>query len=158
MAGLPLNQGAARLGNFVQSMSGLPYDVMEPFAATKALLGAGYQPPASLALTSRLTQQQQHASMAGCSAVCGSASATLGALRGGSLGASLGASALEQLYGAAAPAPAPAAPAACASQKPQQADGLLLLLACAGDGGGQGQSLAVASADAAPLDAPAVSA
>ena len=51
------------LSNF---MNALPYDVMEPFAATKALLGAGYNPQTSLSLPSRMAplqapcQQHQH--------------------------------------------------------------------------------------------------
>lgn len=54
-----MGQASHRRGALGSFMGGpLPYDVMEPFAATKALLGAGYNPPASLALAARLSPQQ----------------------------------------------------------------------------------------------------
>mmetsp|Transcript_16283 Transcript_16283/g.28325 ORF Transcript_16283/g.28325 Transcript_16283/m.28325 type:complete len:227 (-) Transcript_16283:242-922(-) len=131
MPQLPLSQGSNSLGNFVHSMHGLPYDVMEPFAATKALLGAGYHPPSSL-VASRLAK---HASSSydACgsslprsspqpfmkrpaSASCESQSAT-----------DISMSTAQSAVADSRSSPAP------------QADGLLLLLACAGDTAAQGR-------------------
>jgi len=53
MSQLPFSsQASSGIGSLVGGL----YDVMEPFAATKALLGAGYQSQSSLALASRLSQ------------------------------------------------------------------------------------------------------
>ena len=152
MAQLPMGQGSGGgLGSFVHSMNGLPYDVMEPFAATKALLGAGYQPPASLSLSSRLSQQT-----AGCASFCGAASSSAMHRGVSPAGAGMGAggSGWEQQH---APAPGPSNAASAAQQKPPQADGLLLLLACAGDSNATGQPAAVA-AEAPVYDRSAVAA
>lgn len=142
MAQLPMGQGssAGGLNSFVHSMNGLPYDVMEPFAATKALLGAGYQPPASLSLVSRLQQQT-----AGCANLCGSSASSSAAHRGVSpsgAGMGPGGSAWEQQH---ATTTGPSNAASASQQKAPQADGLLLLLACAGDNGAPSQPAVVAS-------------
>jgi len=141
MSQLPQTSGS--LGAFAHSMGGLPYDVMEPFAATKALLGAGYQPPASLSLASRL---HAHAAVTGCSSACGTNHSTY---QRGSTVQCAGATSWDQPAG-----PVPAGPAAASSagvpstKSPAQADGLLLLLACAD--GNSGQPASGASELAAP--------
>jgi len=123
----------------LQGAAGLPFmqmgDVMEPFAATKALLGAGYQPQSSMLNlglrfphgatgdaqphmnTNVLEVQQTPSTQAAC-AVAGDGAAT---------NASSAASATESTcVGGVNVSPDPAPDPA--------ADGLLLLLACAGGG------------------------
>jgi len=119
---------------------GLGYDVMEPFAATKALLGAGYHPPSALSLISRMGARH----ISGTSPVAGCSSAAL---------SSHASDASSVSFTSAPPAPPPAilglGAAATHSHAamqhhsvpmpsdmhlnhaPAPADGLLLLLECA---------------------------
>ena len=133
----------------------IPCDVMEPFAATKALLGAGYQPQSSMlnlgmrsyqhAGGSEVLPPQQAASIPdvmqtpSTQATCAPAA---DAYAMAPAAAPMGA-----CYGGATPCaiavPAPAADANAHSAAPA-ADGLLLLLACAG--GGAPERSAIASA------------
>ena len=133
----------------------IPCDVMEPFAATKALLGAGYQPQTSMlnlgmrsyqhAGGSEVLPPQQAASIPdvmqtpSTQATCAPAA---DAYAMAPAAAPMGA-----CYGGATPCaiavPAPAADANAHSAAPA-ADGLLLLLACAG--GGAPERSAIASA------------
>jgi len=143
MSQLPLGQASSGLGSFV---NGIPYDVMEPFAATKALLGAGYQPPSSLSLASRLSQQPQGSQNCMCSSALAAAmrrgeDGSHGATAGGAMGA-----ADPSSYSTAG-----------ASTKVPQADGLLLLLACADAAASSAPSAeAVATAPSVPAEQPAV--
>ena len=108
---------AARMGlSLPQAPYGMPpYDsgLMEPFAATKALLSAGYGAAAAASLGARLPGGAGAASSAGAS----------------SAGASSAPNSASCAAAAGPGAPASAAPAA-ANGAPQT-DGLLLLLACA---------------------------
>jgi len=130
MAQLPLNQASG--GGLGSLVNGLPYDVMEPFAATKALLGAGYQPPASLSLATRLQPSQ-----GGQSCGCGPAGLS-SASRGGAT-TSVGGSASANASGT------PGASGGSSGTGVAQADGLLLLLACAS---GAASSVQAPSVDA----------
>lgn len=130
MAQVPLSQSSASLGSMVHSMQGLHYDVMEPFAATKALLGAGYQPPSSLSLSSRLSQQAPSSCTSTCAAT--QVASTMSAHPPSKPSAS-------RLYKPSVSSTIPAA-SATESRKDPQADGLLLLLACAGDNANVGVS------------------
>lgn len=115
----------------------LGYDVMEPFAATKALLGAGYHPPSALSLISRIGARHLSASPPlGCSSAAISSHAS-------------DSPSLSFTHSASAPPPAPlgvaakhihavhCAPPTCSEPlhmghpAPAPADGLLLLLECA---------------------------
>ena len=134
---LPMHPGAS-----MQSF--IPCDVMEPFAATKALLGAGYQPQAAmLNLGMRFPHpsssgeailpqvaiipdvMQTPSTQATCAVAADAYAAApaavhMAACSGGAIG-----------YAVAAPSPAVDAHAHSAAPA---ADGLLLLLACAGGG------------------------
>jgi len=126
MAGLAAATGMAA-GNFESlvlghAMNQLHHNAslaghMETFAATKALLGAGYTP--GVGPLASLSPRAQHANAA-------LGPATLGVPGPFSL---MGMMPHEQAASAAAPAAEAPAPA-----KDEKADGLLLLLACAGDG------------------------
>ena len=115
------------------------YDPMEPFAATKALLSAGYHPGSTSSLASLAYQQEssQHAQSR-----CSPSSLGQGAPLPGTL-ASLN-QADPRSFAGHHGAPAPSSP------KTEKADGLLLLLACADSGAG---AAAVATtAEHAPIE------
>lgn len=113
------------------------YDVMEPFAATKALLSAGYHPGSTSSLASLAYQQDN--SVHGQPRCSPSAAGSLG--QGAPLPGTL--ASLQQPHVGYHSAPAPSSP------KTEKADGLLLLLACADSG-------AHAPASAAPTEAASI--
>jgi len=96
-----LHSAATSGGSRGSFMNG--YDVMEPFAATKALLSAGYHPPSMPSLNQRLGQLPPNGSQPPTAGSAGASAGDGGASGGGS------------------PSDASA----------KAADGLLLLLACA---------------------------
>ena len=135
--------GAAQLPMHPQSgmQSFIPCDVMEPFAATKALLGAGYQPQSSMlnlgmrsyqhAGGSEVLPPQQAAipdvmQTPSTQAAC-AAAADAYAMSAAAAHAQAACYSGAPPHAPAAPAPAPDAQAAAPA-----ADGLLLLLACGG--------------------------
>jgi len=123
---------------------GASYDVMEPFAATKALLGAGYQPGSSTSLASLarspLLQPAAAPPMSGASlpSLCSSSNLPAGTMPNACPSSSGGYPSDSSLI-----TPTTAQVMGCSGQvaKADKADGLLLLLACA-DGGSE-QSTAV---------------
>jgi hypothetical protein len=137
--------GAAQLPMHPQNgmQSFIPCDVMEPFAATKALLGAGYQPQSSMlnlgmrsyqhAGGSEVLPPQQDASIPDVMQTP-STQATC-AVAADAYAMSPAATPMAACFSGATPyaiaAPAPAADANAHSAAPA-ADGLLLLLACGG--------------------------
>jgi len=114
-------------------------DMMEPFAATKALLGAGYHP------SSLLLRQ-----LSGGAAEGGAAARPPAAEQGSSSEAVSAVSAASAVAASADPASQTASPVTCgggsasdgdtsasdecANKAPEAANGLLMLLACAGGG------------------------
>jgi len=116
----------------------LGYDVMEPFAATKALLGAGYHPPSALSLISRMGARLSGASpTAGCSSAVlsshASESPSLSFVPTASmpppvvLGSAPAAHHSHTVHRSCTPSPSDLQQI----QAPAPADGLLLLLECA---------------------------
>lgn len=122
------------------SMSALPsYDVMEPFAATKALLGAGYQPASSLSNISPRngpTSAPMHAAASLSSTIMPSALAGLAACAPHAEALARG----RLQHGRCTSPAAGMLTCATASSKSEKADGLLMLLACA-DTGSQEQPI-----------------
>jgi len=114
------------------------YDVMEPFAATKALLGASYNAGSALSPRSQSAPAPVHGSHATLMHGCGGVALPSSALTG--LAHACGSAHAELLGKASQQQPtsiaAPSTSMLCGVSVPtgqEKADGLLLLLACADD-------------------------
>lgn len=132
-----------------------PLDVMDKFAATKALLGAGYHPPAVLLAAQRAANAAAAAGPRPTVACCRTATQGFDAGLGGQggYGAAQGRTPILAATMPPSPSSAPAAP------PPATSDGLGLLLlagACdAGTGGNEAGAADAGSATPAPPPLPA---